>query len=307
MTMKHQLVDKKQSLMNPQQGDGVAGGDQGDVGSQLSGLGNMAGALNSAGVGLPALNEIGTQVMEIASSLTGVSNSLIQQLNTIGSQMSTSGMGGGMTSLVSQLQSVAGQIQSALGGGQNGKKANVLHHRDLDKSKGAKTGAFQDKHTTTWDSNGVTHSSGNSVTSTAPTIPHNGNTNVSDNLNVSKTTTANNYVTSSDGRLKTDIAPLHSVLDKVLALRVVTFMKRLIHRDRKNNASIHSDPPHHDFGLIAQDVRKILPQAVHGDESKEFLGIAEGKIAMLLLAAFQEYVAKTDARLAALEAKLNGK
>jgi hypothetical protein len=151
----------------------------------------------------------------------------------------------------------------------------------------------------------VTHSSGSKVASSAPNIPHNGNTQVSDNLNVTKIVTASAVNSSSDIRLKTNVAPLPSVLENVLLLRAKSFQKKLVAIDDHGKQSIHSDPARPDFGLIAQEAREIFPQLVYGDEKKEFLGVAEGKVGILLLAAFQEYVAKTDARIAALEAKLS--
>ena len=62
------------------------------------------------------------------------------------------------------------------------------------------------------------------------------------------------------------------------------------------------------FGVRAQQLRSVFPeftQLVHGDEDVELLGIVESKIGVIALAGLQNYVSKTDARLAALESRIH--
>ena len=78
-----------------------------------------------------------------------------------------------------------------------------IHHTTLDKNNGVKTGAFNDQHNTTWNQNGVTHTSSSMVKSlrrivfpiTEITFTENG---FSQNLTVAQTMTAQTYDTSSD-------------------------------------------------------------------------------------------------------------
>jgi len=196
--------------------------------------------------------------------------------------------------------------------GQQGSSSSAtpIHYHKLDKNKGVKTSAFNDQHTTTWDQNGVTHISGAKVTSQAPSIPHIGsgtftqNLSVGQNLNVSQIVTAATYDTSSDARLKTEIAKLESMLDKVMALEPKTFLKRNVATDDDGKQSIHSDPPQPSVGYIAQDIREIFPEDVNGDESKEFLTVSEGSINVRLLAAFQEFVVEVRNELAEIKSQI---
>lgn len=179
MTIIHQVVNNK----NPAP-TGNAG-----IAAQLSGLVAQASSLANSGTGLPGLNNIGTYISSLAAGLTGSAASLATQISALGSQMSSGGQSG-MSAIVSQLTSWPSQLSGLLN---IGSLSQVLHSHVIDKMKGIKASAFQGQHTTTWDQNGVTHQSSAAVTSTAPNIPHNGNTQVSDNLNVTKIVTASAY------------------------------------------------------------------------------------------------------------------
>ena len=181
-----------------------------------------------------------------------------------------------------------------------------IHHTTYDKNKGVTTGAFQDQHKTTWDQGGVTHTSSSTVTSKAPSIPHQGNTSVTQNLTVAQTITAQTYDTSSDRRLKSEIVDLTGTLDKVLALKVKSFNKKSLEIDADGSCSISADPATPTIGLIAQEAEEIFPDVVGTITGSDFLAVQESKVCMYLLSAFQEYVAKTDKKIADLEAKLQG-
>ena len=193
--------------------------------------------------------------------------------------------------------------------------SQTIHHTTYDKNKGVTTGAFQDQHKTTWDQNGVSHTSSASVSSTAPNIPHNGNTSVSQNLSVGENITATDSITAasvgtfSDERLKTNIEPLKGddALDDVMRLKPKSFHKKGVVVDLETRKqSISEQPAAPSLGFIAQELREVFPQIVHGHESKGYLSVHEHKLVPILVAAFQEYVAKTDRRIAELEARLQG-
>jgi hypothetical protein len=141
--------------------------------------------------------------------------------------------------------------------------------------------------------------------SQAPQIPHNGQMFGSDNFVLAKVMVADNYTTTSDARLKTNIADLPPELDKVLALKVKTFDKHFVIFGDDDKKTI-SGPPHSSFGLIAQEARKLFPLLVYGDESKDYLSLHESKVGFLLLAAFQQFVIEARKEVAEPKAKING-
>ena len=194
-------------------------------------------------------------------------------------------------------------FDSLSGSQSSGSSPQVIHHTTHDLNKGVTTGAFQDQHKTTWDQNGITHSSSSNVTSTAPNIPHNGNTQVSQNLTVTQGITAQSYATSSDVRLKTNITEFASVLDRVMAMKVKRFDKRGIATDENGKQSISPEPAEPTFGFIAQELREVFPELVNGDEAEEFLTVSESKVGIVLLAAFQEFVNEMRRELAWIKSR----
>ncbi|RYZ47459.1 MAG: hypothetical protein EOP49_21280 [Sphingobacteriales bacterium] len=85
----------------------------------------------------------------------------------------------------------------------------------------------------------------------------------------------NGTIQTSDRRLKTNINPLRYGLKEVLALQPVTY-------DWKDKSG--SDK----VGLIAQDVKKIVPGVVSGDETKETLGLNYAELVPVLINAIKE-------------------
>ena len=82
--------------------------------------------------------------------------------------------------------------------------------------------------------------------------------------------------TSSDRRLKTNIANLNYGLKEVIAMQPVSYnWKTTPDTDKK-------------LGLIAQDVRRIVPEVVKGDEAKETLSIAYSDLIPVLINAIKE-------------------
>ena len=76
---------------------------------------------------------------------------------------------------------------------------------------------------------------------------------------------------SSDRRLKTDIKRIEGALDKVCAIGGYTYMM--------------NDKP--STGLIAQEVREVLPEVVHGSEETSY-SLAYGNVIGLLVEAIKE-------------------
>ena len=93
------------------------------------------------------------------------------------------------------------------------------------------------------------------------------------------------FTSPSDARLKTNVQTITSPLDKVLALRGVTFNWKA------------GDSQKTYIGLIAQEVEQVLPELV-AIESDGYKSVAYINIIPVLIGAIQEL----EARLAALEA-----
>ena len=94
------------------------------------------------------------------------------------------------------------------------------------------------------------------------------------------------FVTYSDERLKTDVAPIQGALSTVNSLNAVNFTW-------KKDGS-------RDFGFMAQELARAIPQAVHGNEEGLY-GVDYGRLTSVLVAAIQEQSAQIDA----LKAKLD--
>ena len=103
------------------------------------------------------------------------------------------------------------------------------------------------------------------------------NTNFSHNITCSGTITG-----SSDVRLKKDITPIKDALDKVRRLTGVMFTR--------------TATDERETGLVANDVEKVLPEAVKTDPDG-FKSLAYGNLAGLLV----EAIKIIDERLSRLE------
>ncbi len=86
----------------------------------------------------------------------------------------------------------------------------------------------------------------------------------------------NGVIQTSDARLKTNIRPLGYGLKEIMQLTPVRF-------NWKDNPSADSK-----IGLIAQEVRKIIPEVVAGDEKKEYLGMNYAELIPVLVNAIKE-------------------
>ena len=77
---------------------------------------------------------------------------------------------------------------------------------------------------------------------------------------------------ASDIKLKTNIKTIDNALDKVLKLRGAEYDR--IDKDNK-----------HEIGVIAQEVEKVIPEVVHGDETKS---VSYGNMTAVLIEAIKE-------------------
>lgn len=90
-------------------------------------------------------------------------------------------------------------------------------------------------------------------------------------------TFSGNVSAYSDERLKSDIQLIGDALVKVMQLRGVTFVR----------TDVAGSP--RQTGVIAQDVLRVLPEAVSGDET---LAVAYGNMVGLLVEAIKELAAR---------------
>jgi hypothetical protein len=108
---------------------------------------------------------------------------------------------------------------------------------------------------------------------------------------VGMTTTATSWSSDSDERVKTDLTPFENSLDKVCSLRAGTG-KYLA--DKLNISRSF---------LIAQDVQKVLPEAVDvGEDENGTLQLRYTDLIPLLVASIKELNAKVDAQAAEIQA-----
>lgn len=94
------------------------------------------------------------------------------------------------------------------------------------------------------------------------------------------TLNANELNSLSDRRLKNNIQPLNSSLDKVLSLTGVSFTFK--------NTGKES------IGLIAQEVNEILPEVVNHNEETDTMTVSYGNIVGLLIEAIKEQQIEID-------------
>ena len=102
--------------------------------------------------------------------------------------------------------------------------------------------------------------------------------------------TATDFIKSSDARLKTKLKEIENPLEKVAQLTGYTYDKEL----PLGGASLEA-------GLIAQDIQKVLPEAVREGEDG-MLGVSYDGVVALLINSVKELTE----RVAYLESQLKG-
>jgi hypothetical protein len=112
---------------------------------------------------------------------------------------------------------------------------------------------------------------------------------------ISVTTTSTSYTTTSDIRLKTDIAPIADATDKLMAMNPVS---------HKWKAEPDADAV---VGFIAQEMQEIVPEAVSkGDSEDDMWSMDYGRITPVLVAALQDAhkkIEQLEQRIADMETK----
>ena len=111
-----------------------------------------------------------------------------------------------------------------------------------------------------------------------------GNVGISNNLAVNGNVLADDFLTASSIRWKTNVQPIEGALEKVQGLRGVSY-------DWKETGE-------HEFGLIAEEVGSVIPEAVayeaNGQDAK---GVDYSQLVPVLIEAIKEQ----QSRIAALE------
>lgn len=101
------------------------------------------------------------------------------------------------------------------------------------------------------------------------------------------------YERRSDRRLKKNIEPIESVLDKVLLLQPSYFRWRTSDNDGPKS-----------LGFIAQDVDEIFPTLDIVDRNKEYWGLAYDNFGVLAIAALQELSSEKDTEISELKQQI---
>ncbi|WP_410756381.1 tail fiber domain-containing protein [Citrobacter youngae] len=96
---------------------------------------------------------------------------------------------------------------------------------------------------------------------------------------------ANNWISLSDQRLKTDILPISNALDKLDKINGYTYRKFINMEAAKNNDVTNIS---HEAGVLAQEIKEALPEAVSAYGEDSVLGIKAGAIDALLINAVKE-------------------
>ena len=102
-------------------------------------------------------------------------------------------------------------------------------------------------------------------------------------------TAAGNVTAYSDPRLKTDITPIQSALYIIQQLNGVRF--------KWIESSVIGHPGEHDYGVLADQVQKVLPELVsdsmhEAPEGDRYKTVAYDKFAPILIEAVKELSAK---------------
>lgn len=122
-------------------------------------------------------------------------------------------------------------------------------------------------------------------------------------LDVFGTIRGSNFITSSDKRYKENIKNLETSLDKIVGLQGSSFTWKT-----KEYADMNFPEGTH-FGLIAQDLERVLPEAVYTDE-EGMKSVAYTEIIPVLIEALKEQQTTIDSltrRISSLEANAASK
>jgi hypothetical protein len=112
----------------------------------------------------------------------------------------------------------------------------------------------------------------------------------------SNLTVTGNVTAYSDIRIKENIEPIENATEKLATLRGVTYNRIDLDTDRKY------------AGVIAQEIEKVLPEAIFGDEDTKTVDY-NATIALLIQAVNeqQEYIRTLEAKVQTILDKLEEK
>lgn len=110
--------------------------------------------------------------------------------------------------------------------------------------------------------------------------------------------TSGNVTAYSDIRVKTNLEVIPNALKKVQQLNGYTFDRTDIQYDTEGNPTV----PPRQTGVVAQEVLKVLPEAVTGDEESHY-NVAYGNMVGLLIEAIKELKSEVDDLKSQLEKK----
>lgn len=99
---------------------------------------------------------------------------------------------------------------------------------------------------------------------------------------------ASNWLSTSDKRLKSNIKPITGALDKIKQITGYTYDKR---SDLEPNEHTFTT---HEAGLIAQEVQKVLPEAVSAIGEDNILGVTSYAVQALQINAIKELDTKVE-------------
>lgn len=99
---------------------------------------------------------------------------------------------------------------------------------------------------------------------------------------------SNGFIEPSDERLKKDISSISGALDKVLSMRGVTYGWR---QDIPANEGLNDKMQ---YGLIAQELEKVIPELVHTDE-EGWKSVEYGHLVPVLIEALKEQQTEIEA------------
>jgi hypothetical protein len=270
-------------------------GTAGSIGA----MAGQMGALATAGVGVPAINTLGSQIVALAAMITGtgVTSAMTVQVGTITTGATTAAGASsttGIATIATTIQSAVTQLTKLLGGGMS----SIIHKRESSLISGLLHAAFQGQHTTTHNASGITHTSSVKTSTYAPIHYRDGPFQFADSL-TSGPQYAPSYNVDCDARLKSDVVDHEPVLEKLMALKVKKFnVRRLLHR-HDGTIGMYSDAPMPSFGLLADDALKNFPLLVH--DHKGYLRLNEGKVGIMALQGLQEFVVEMRAEIAGLK------
>jgi PII-like signaling protein len=113
------------------------------------------------------------------------------------------------------------------------------------------------------------------------------------------TVQALSVVELSDARLKTNIAELHDVLEKVTKIRGVSFERNDVYKQ------IHKTTGKRELGVLAQEIEAMFPELVTTWGEENYKAVNYGRLTAVLIEAIKELQAEKNTQVAALETRLS--